>query len=106
MGHKRCQNYSVSRVGCAFRSARNVIRDIAKEAFNPVHPRAGCRGEMHVDAFVPLKPGLHFRVFMRGVVVHDQMQLELLGRFSIDLLEKLQPFLMPVLASMELIKRP
>ncbi|MBP5101857.1 hypothetical protein CLA18_28440 [Pseudomonas protegens] len=29
-----------------------------------------------------------------GVLVGDQVQLEMLGRFSIDLLEKLQPLLM------------
>lgn len=53
---------------------------------------------MHVEAFVLLKPGLHFRVFGRGVIVHDQMQLKVLGRFAIDLFEQFQPLLMPVLA--------
>ncbi|VVQ28128.1 hypothetical protein PS943_00721 [Pseudomonas fluorescens] len=53
---------------------------------------------MHVEAFVLLKPRLHFWMLVRGIVVDDQMQLKMLGRFSIDLLEKLQPFLMPVLA--------
>ena len=53
---------------------------------------------MHLEALVLFNPGLHFRVFVRGVVVHDQMQLELLGRFAIDFFEIFQPFLMPVLA--------
>lgn len=53
---------------------------------------------MHVEAFVLLKPRPHFWMLVRGVVVDDQMQLKMLGRFAIDLLEKLQPFLMPVLA--------
>lgn len=53
---------------------------------------------MYVEALVLLKPGLRCRVFVRGVVVHDQVQLKMFGRFSIDLFEKLQPFLMPVLA--------
>ncbi|KAF2408981.1 hypothetical protein SAMN04490179_0729 [Pseudomonas antarctica] len=35
---------------------------------------------------------------MRGVIVDDQMQLKMLGRFAIDLLEKFQTSLMPVLA--------
>ena len=30
-------------------------------------------------------------VFVRGVIVPDQMQLKMLGRFAIDLFEKLQP---------------
>lgn len=53
---------------------------------------------MHVEAFVFLKPGLHFWMLVRGIVVDDQMQLKMLGRFSIDLFEKLQPLLMPMLA--------
>jgi hypothetical protein len=53
---------------------------------------------MHLEAFVLLKPSLHFRVFVRGVIVHDQMQLKMLGRFAIDFFEKFQPLLMPVLA--------
>jgi len=70
---------------------------------------------MHVEAFVLLKPRLHFRMLVRGIVVDDQMQLKVLGRFSIgsiDLFEKLHPFLVPVLAldgtdqaSLEIIQR-
>lgn len=52
---------------------------------------------MHVEAFVLLKPSLHFWVFVRGVIVHDQMQLKMPWRFAIDLFEKFQPFLMPML---------
>lgn len=37
-------------------------------------------------------------MLVRGIVVDDQMQLKVLGRFAIDFLEKLQPFLMPVVA--------
>ena len=45
----------------------------------------GQRLTFAVDSLVP------------NVVVDDQMQLKRLGCFSIDLLEKLQPFLMSVL---------
>jgi hypothetical protein len=34
---------------------------------------------MHVEVF------LLFRVFVRGVIVHDQMQLKIFGRFAIGL---------------------
>ena len=78
--------------------SRRSTRDVAKEALNHVHLRTGGRGEIHVEAFVLLKPSLHFRVFVRGVIVHDQMQLKMLGRFAIDLFEKFQPLLMPVLS--------
>lgn len=67
---------------------------------------------MHVDAFMFFQPCLHFWMLVRGVVIDDQMQLKMFGRFSIDLLEKFQPFLMPVLAlngadqaSLEIIQR-
>ena len=52
---------------------------------------------MHVEALVLFQPRLHFRMFVSGVVVDDQMQLKVLGRFSVDLLEEIQPLLMPVL---------
>ena len=52
---------------------------------------------MHVETFMFFQPCLHFRMFVGRVVVDDQMQLKRLGGFSIDLLEKLQPFLMSVL---------
>lgn len=52
---------------------------------------------MHVESLVPLKPNPHFRVFVGSVFVHDQMQLKMFGRFSIDLFEKLHPLLMQVL---------
>ena len=40
---------------------------------------------MHSEAFVFLQPGLHLRVSVRGVIVHDQEQMNMLGRFAIDL---------------------
>ena len=43
-----------------------------------------------------LEPGLDLRVLMRGVVVLDQMDVEVLGRLAIDLLEEAQPFDMRV----------
>ena len=52
---------------------------------------------MHVKAFVLFQPCLNFGMLVGGVVVNDQVQLKMLGRFSIDLLEKLQPLLMPML---------
>lgn len=43
---------------------------------------------MHMEALVLFEPGFHFRVFVRGVVVDDQVQLKVLGRVSIDFLRK------------------
>lgn len=52
------------------------------------------------------QPRLHLGVFVSRVVVDDLVQLKVLGRFSVDLLEEIQPLLMPVLVLMLLIKRP
>ena len=61
---------------------------------------------MHMEAFVFFQPRLHLVVFVSRVVVDDRVQLKVLGRFSADLFEEIQPFLMPVLVLMLLIKRP
>ena len=52
------------------------------------------------------QPRLHLEVFVSRVVVDDLVRLKVLGRFSVDLLEEIQPLLMPVLVLMLLIKRP
>jgi hypothetical protein len=59
---------------------------------------------MHLEAFVLLKLSPDFWMFVRGIVVDDQMQLKMLGRFSIDLLGKLMPLLSRYWRSMLLIK--
>lgn len=43
------------------------------------------------------QPGFHCGMLVGRVVIDDQVKLEVLGRFFIDLLEKGQPLLMPVL---------
>lgn len=53
---------------------------------------------MHMEALVLFEPGLHFRMFVRGVVVDDKVQLKVPGRLPLDFLEEVQPLLMPVLA--------
>lgn len=53
--------------------------------------------EMHVEARVLGQPCLHLGMLMSGVVVGDQMNRQVLGRFPMDFLEEGQPFLMPML---------
>ena len=49
---------------------------------------------MHVEAGMSFEPALHLGMFVRGVVIHDQMQVEIGRSLGVDLLEKLQPLLM------------
>jgi hypothetical protein len=59
---------------------------VAIEAFsdNHVQPRRAGRREMHDKARVLGRPLLRIGVAMRGVVVHDQMQAQVLGRAVVD----------------------
>ena len=50
-----------------------------------------------MKAFVSLEPRFHFRMFVRRVVVHDQVQVDIARCFPVNFLQKLQPLLMPML---------
>ena len=52
--------------------------------------------EVRLEARVAGEPGLDLRMLMSGIVVLDQMDVEFLGRFAVDLLQKSQPFDMSV----------
>ena len=78
-----------------------LVGDVAKEALDHVQPRRAGRGEMHDEARVPRQPLLDIGVAVRGVVVHDQVQAQVLGREAVDEPQELEPFTMamPRLAS-------
>ena len=47
---------------------------------------------MHVEARMPGKPFLYGGVFVRGVIVGNQMQRLVLRRTAVNLAQELQPF--------------
>jgi hypothetical protein len=49
---------------------------------------------MQVKPRMSGQPTLHLWMFVRGVVVDDQVQIEFGRRLGVDFLEKLQPLLM------------
>jgi class 3 adenylate cyclase len=69
-----------------------LIGDVAEEALDHVQPRCARRSEVHDEARVPRQPLLNLGVAVRGVVVHDQMQRQMLGRAAIDEPQELEPF--------------
>ena len=73
-----------------------VLGDVAEEALDHVQPRGAGGREVHDEARMLGQPGLHVGVGVRGVVVHDQMQLQVLGRLAVDQPQELQPLLVPV----------
>lgn len=73
------------------------LRHITEETFDQVEPgRRGGR-EVHVEPGVFGQPCLDLGMLVRGVVVRDQMDGQVLGCLPVDLPEEGQPFLMPVL---------
>ncbi len=73
-----------------------LVGDVAKEALDHVQPRGAGRGEVHDEARVAGQPLLHVRVAVRGVVVHDQMQAQVLGRAALDEPQELEPLAVAV----------
>ena len=56
----------------------------AEEALDLVEPRRRCRGEVHVETRMPLKPSLHLGVLVCGIVVGDQVQVQTLWGVAVD----------------------
>ena len=76
----------------------NIASQISKESLNQVQPGTRRRCEMHMKSRMLAQPRLDLRMLVRAVVVRDQVNIQPLGRFTVDLLEKSQPFHMSVLA--------
>jgi len=71
-----------------------LLGDFAKPPLDHVEPRTRGWGEMQVESRVALEPCLDSLVFVGGVVVDDQVQVELGRRFGVDLLQETDEFLM------------
>lgn len=61
-----------------------IACDQAEEAFDLIEPGRRSGGEMHVEARMFGQPGFDRRVFMGGIVVGDQVQVEALGGAAVD----------------------
>ena len=65
----------------------DVLCQIGEEALDKVHPgRRGWR-EVGLEALMTAKPRLDLWMLVGGVVILDQMDVEVLGRLAIDLLQ-------------------
>src|SRR5438128_5094771 len=71
-----------------------VGSDATEEALDLVEPRRRCRGEVHVETWMPLKPSLHLGVLVCGIVVGDQVQVQPLWGVAVDSAQEFKPFLM------------
>src|SRR5450432_357505 len=73
-----------------------LASDFGEEPLDEVEPGTGCRGEVQCEAFVSHQPPFHGRRLVGGVVVEDQMQIEMCGRLAVDCFQKRQELVCPM----------
>lgn len=73
-----------------------LLGDDAKPALDLVDPRGVGRGVVHMEARSPREPGLDLGMFVRGVVVDDEMDVELGWHFLVDVPQEAEELLMPM----------
>ena len=56
-------------------ATKATVRDITKETLNHVEPGSAGRSEVNVEAIVAFHPCLHLRMFVRRIVVANDMNL-------------------------------
>src|SRR3954468_3869839 len=74
--------------------------DLGKEPLDHVEPRAGSGREVQVKSRMPLEPALYRGGLVGGIIVGDEMQVEI-GRCPfVDGAEEAEEFAMPVTGGM------
>ena len=76
--------------------ADGLLRDAAEPDFQLVEPRSVGRREVHVEAGPRRQPALHPRMFVRRVIVHDDIRVQLAWHVLLDLPQKIEILLMLV----------
>ena len=71
-------------------ATNSLFGEVAEPALDHVQPRTARWCEVHVEAFVTRQPLLHLRMFVRRVVVNNEMKLQMLWCLAVDLLQELQ----------------
>src|SRR5579872_5010670 len=77
-------------------ASKTVSSKIPKEALHHVEPGSAGGREVHMKTGMTLQPALNGRMFMSGIVVHDQMELFVCRCGIVYQSEETTPFLMPV----------
>jgi hypothetical protein len=61
-----------------------ILGDQTEEALDQVEPGRGSRREVHMEPRMPLEPSLDPGMLVGGVVVGNQVQVEVLRRLRVD----------------------
>ncbi len=85
-------------------AANTALGDLGKESLDQVQPASAGGSEVHMIAGMACEPVPHFVDFVRAVVVHHEMHLDVGGDGGIDPGQKLQELLMPM-ATMAVAER-
>ena len=64
--------------------------DFGEQPFDEIEPRAGCRREVNMEAGMALEPSLHGGGFVGGVIVGDEVKVEMGGGCAADLFQERQ----------------
>ena len=66
--------------------------DLSKPPFNKIEPRGRSRREVAMKTGMLFQPYLNLGVIVRTIVVHDHMDRQAFGSFTVDLPQKLPEF--------------
>ena len=77
-------------------SAQAATGQIGEQALDHVEPGRGGRREVHMEAWMALKPAPHGGMLVSSVIVGNQMHRQMSRGFAIDLVQKPDELLMPV----------
>jgi len=77
-------------------STKALLAEFAKPAFNQIQPGAGRRSEVQMKTRMPIQPGFHAGMFVRAIIIHDQMEIEFGRSFIVDFLQESQELLVPM----------
>ena len=76
--------------------ANAFVRDIAEPTLHQIQPRTARRDKVDVEAGVAAQPLLDGGMLMGGIVVDDEVQVQVWGGLPIHLSEELEPLLVAV----------
>lgn len=77
-------------------SAKALLAEFAKPTFNQIQPGTGRWGEVQMKTRMSLDPGFYAGMFMRAIIIHNQMEIEFGESFVIDYLKESDELLMPM----------
>ena len=77
-------------------AADRLIGDCGKESLNEIEPGTVSRREMHMPTRSGRQPRLDLGMFVRGIVVHDHVDVQIGGNGLVNAAQERQKFLMPM----------